>query len=385
MTSNPTFTNQLVVKDGFEISGVNPFVWSGSIIDGTSTGTIRKLGAFELTLSGNNTGFSGGFYIDAGTIHFASDTAAGTGELDLGYTSAVATFSTAAPTIQGLASDSSTSRVNLGTGTTLTINQGSSSLFRGQLLGSGGIVKTGTGTLRLVSASTFSGGTTITGGTLRVGTNGALGTGNVTLNGTTSNLRVDSGATLANAVLFGANGGRLSGTGTFASSIVIGTNTVVAPGNSVGTLAFTSGLTLAPGGSYDVEIQSATGSAGVGWDHVQVTGALTFTATLGTPFALNLISLNSSGSNANISDFSSGAAYSWAIASATSFVGLNVNALALNTAKFTNSLNGGSFSLSTSGNNLLLNFTPVPEPETWALMIAGLAVAGYTRLRHRRR
>jgi autotransporter-associated beta strand protein len=384
MTSSPTFTNQLVVKDGFEIGGVNPFTWSGNIIDGVTTGTIRKLGAFNLTLSGNNGGFSGGFYIDAGTLTFATNTAAGTGSLDLGYTNAIASFTTAAPVLHGLAGDSSTSRVNLATGTTLTINQTASAVFRGQIQGDAAIIKTGSGTLRLESASPFTGGTTLSAGTINAGNTGALGTGTITLNGTTSNLKVDSGATLANAVVFGANGGRLSGGGTFASNIIIGTNSVVAPGSSVGTLAFTGGLSLASGGSYDVEIQSATGSAGTGWDHLQVTGALTFSSNVLSPFALNLISLNSGGSGGNVSNFSSGTNYSWAIASATSFVNFNPAALTINATNFTNALNGGSFSLTTSGTNLMLNFTPVPEPSTWALMIAGLGVTGFARLRRMR-
>jgi hypothetical protein len=54
------------------------------------------------------------------------------------------------------------------------------------------------------------------------------------------------------------------------------------------------------------------------------------------------------------------------------------------TSGFTNPLGVGSFNLSHTGNNLYLNFTPVPEPPTWALMGAGvitLAVAGLRRRR----
>jgi autotransporter-associated beta strand protein len=383
LTSSPTFTNQLLVKDTFEIGGVNSFTWSGNIVDGTSTGTIKKLGASTLTLSGTNSGFSGGFYISEGTINFASNTAAGTGGLDLGSSNATAAFSTAAPTLNRLESDSTSSRVSLAAGTTLTLNQTASTLFRGQIQGSGALVKTGSGTLRLDQASTFVGGTTITAGTVIAANNAALGTGGITLNGSTSQLKLDSSALLANTITFGASGGRLGGSGTFASNVVIGTNTVVAPGSSIGTLAFTNGLTLSPGGSYDVEIQSATGGAGTGWDTLQVTGALTFNSTVGSPFTLNLISLTSTGSLGNVSNFSSGTNYSWAIASATSFVGFNPATMSVNLTNFTNPMNGGGFWLSTSGTNLMLNFTPVPEPSTWALMIAGLGAAAYRRFRRR--
>jgi hypothetical protein len=96
---------------------------------------------------------------------------------------------------------------------------------------------------------------------------------------------------------------------------------------------------------------------------------------------LNLISLNGSGAGGSPVNFSSGSSYSWSIASATSFVGFNPATIALNTSAFTPALSGGVFSLSTSGSNLMLNFTAVPEPSTWALLLAGLGLLGFRKLR----
>jgi autotransporter-associated beta strand protein len=381
LLTNPTFSNQLVVKTDFYLGGANAFTWGGAIVDGTSTGTIRKHGSSNLTVSGNNSGFSGGFTIDEGTLTFASNNAAGTGALDLGSSSGLAAFTAVAPTISQLTGQSTTARVSIATGTTLTINQATSSTFRGQIQGTGGIAKSGTGTLRLETAGSFTGGTTITAGTIDVASTGALGTNAITLNGTTANLKVESSVTLANSLVFGGAGGRLSGHGTFSSSVVLGTNSVVGPGSSIGTLSFTNGLTIASGGSYEFEMQDALAGPGVGWDFVQVSGPLTFTATPIAPFTLNLLSLNSSGASGNPANFGSGNSYSWAIASATSFVGFNPAATSINTAGFTSSLNGGAFSLSTSGNNLLLTFTPVPEPSTWVLLLAGLGIVGIRKLR----
>jgi autotransporter-associated beta strand protein len=383
LTSSPTFVNQLVVQDHFQMGGVNAFTWSGTIVDGTSTGTIRKHGPANLTLSGNNGGFSGGFTVNEGTLTFASNTAAGTGGLDLGFSSGLAAFTTAAPSVTQLSSQSATSRVSVASGTTLTINQASDSTFRGQIQGAGGIVKAGTGTLRLETAGSFTGGTTITAGTLDVASTGALGNNTVTLNGATANLKIEPGVSLANNLVFGSGGGQLSGHGTFSSSVSLGTNSVVAPGSSVGTLTFANGLTLLSGGSYDLEMQNALGAPGSGWDHLQVGGTLTFAATPTLPFTLNLISLNSSGAPGSTANFSAANPYSWTIASAANFVGFNPAALAIDTSAFTSSLNGGVFSLSTAGGNLQLNFTPVPEPSTWALLLAGLGIVGYRRFRRR--
>jgi hypothetical protein len=43
----------------------------------------------------------------------------------------------------------------------------------------------------------------------------------------------------------------------------------------------------------------------------------------------------------------------------------------------------GAFALSLSGNNLMVNFTAVPEPSTYALMALGLGIIGWTVWRRR--
>jgi hypothetical protein len=63
--------------------------------------------------------------------------------------------------------------------------------------------------------------------------------------------------------------------------------------------------------------------------------------------------------------------------------------VALNTSAFSNALNSGTFSLSVTefaggSAGLFLNFTPVPEPSTWALLIAGLGAIGFVSLRRHR-
>lgn len=80
----------------------------------------------------------------------------------------------------------------------------------------GKLVKTGLGELKLTAANTYSGGTTITGGTLTVASNGSLGTGdvevdggNLTLNGLNaikgSNLTIKNGTVTADYNFGGGN------------------------------------------------------------------------------------------------------------------------------------------------------------------------------------
>lgn len=227
----------------------------------------------------------------------------------------------------------------------------------------------------------YSGGTEIKAGRLIAGADDALGTGTIVLNG--GSLGMEPGVVLANPIQFGAGGGTLSGSGPFATPITVGPNAVLAPGNSPGTMTFTSGLTLAGGGTLEFEVQSATGVAGTGYDLVSVSsGDLEITATSGNKFTLRLISLNSGGLAGAVSDFSSNTAYSWLLFRANStdgingFDGIDPDAFAINVDDFVNGLGGGIFTLveGMDGSNpaLFLNFTPVPEPSTYALMAAGL-------------
>lgn len=137
-------------------------------------------------------------------------------------------------------------------------------------------------------------------------------------------------------------------------------------------------MTLAAGGTYDLEVQLANGTAGTGYDLLSISGApLDITATSGSPFTLNLISLTGLGSPGDVSDFSSASPYSWTIAASSSGItGFAANKFFISTANFSNSLGVGSFSVSQSGNNLLLNFTPVPEPSIYAFLLSGLGLAG---------
>ena len=129
------------------------------------------------------------------------------------------------------------------------------------------------------------------------------------------------------------------------------------------------------------EVQAANGAPGTGYDLVKVSaGLLAITATPGSPFTLKLISLNVGGTPGNVSDFNSALGYTWMLItgnSAGGLTGFNANNFLIDASAFSNNLNGGTFSLTTGldGINpaIFLNFSPVPEPSAYALLVLGLA------------
>ena len=205
----------------------------------------------------------------------------------------------------------------------------------GNLFSAGyGLTKAGLGTLNLMAANTFTGPTTVN-------------TGKLLVNGST-----DAGS--AATILAGAT---LGGSGTVSGTV--DNSGILSPGNSPGTLN-TGAVTWESGGSYQFEINNATGTEGAdpGWDLLNISGSLTVAATSGSPFTIQVTSLagSSAGSAAN---FDKTQAYSWRIATASGGVsGFAASKFAIDDSLFQNAKGGGLFSVTQSGNNVYLNFTP---------------------------
>ena len=353
----------------------------------------------SVTLNGANTDFAGPIYAYGSTLTIGNASALGTGPLYLSDSSVNYAF--ANPTLNDLSGDA-VSVISLNSGSVLTLNtdtnQGEYS-YLGSIVGdaTNSVVKTGPGVQYIGSSSissTYAGGTTVSAGTLIAGSSGALGTGTVSV-ASGASFGVDSGVVFSNALSV-ANGAGLVGRGTLQSvgAVTISNGTsltagIPVQGQVIGTLTFaTPQLTLGPGGILNLNVATASGVAGSDYSTVSATGPVVITATSGSPFALNLFSIDPSLLTAGLANFSATQSYSWTFLSGSSISGFNASDFTLSIAGFQNSTTGGVFSITQSGNTLVLNFTPVPEPSTWALMGGGLTVVGfglYRRSRHRAR
>lgn len=303
-----------------------------------TTNTITADTAFSNTGSvtlGNaiaTTTFTGGLDTTAASgTSIAGTVATANTHMDLGAVSLAGTSALSSGT-----GDMNIASVGTG-GNALTISNTGASIatVNGIISQGGSLTKSGTGTLVLDGANTYTGLTTIGGGVLLL--NNSIQHSSLTT--------VQSGATL-------------KGSGTTGALTVAGN---ISPGNSPGTLHTVGDATYSGGGSYTWEINDATGTAGSnpGWDLHDITGGLTIDATAADKFTIEITSLTLANIAGNTADFDKLKNYVWKITSTTTGItGFDANAFALDSSNLTNDINGnvsnGYFSLVLSGNSLEL-------------------------------
>ena len=230
-----------------------------------------------------------------------------------------------------------------------------------------GLRKAGTGRLTLAAANTYTGPTTVAAGTLAI----ASSTGEELA--ASQSLVPFAGATLDLSTVAGGYAvpttQTVGGSGSVSGAVGFGGGATLSPGDVVGTLTVTQSVTLGGGGNYNWQMADAVGTAGEAatWDLLAIGGPLDITATSADPIRLNLWSLaatdpQTSGAAANFDPLAAG---TWTIATAAGGISgfaadkfLIEPAAANGTDGFVNSLNGGAFSVTQSGNALNLMFTP---------------------------
>ncbi len=234
-------------------------------LSGAGEASFAGNGTAVLTLTGDNTGLSGAMTIlSNGIVSISSANNLGTGTLFLSNGTLMTTATMTLGNAVSLSAASSGS-FNTAGGTTLTLNGG--------ITGAGSLVKLGTGTLVLGAPNSYTGGTTVSAGTLQ-GVAGSGIQGNVINNATvvlTGAFNVYNGnmSGTGDVVIQGTVG--LAGTNTYAGT------TTVAAGNLLGALS-PNGLSA---NSTHI-INGALGDLVGGFNGNQAIGALSGSGTVQT-------------------------------------------------------------------------------------------------------
>ncbi|MGN6369692.1 MAG: PKD domain-containing protein, partial [Phycisphaerae bacterium] len=335
----------------------------GGVISGAHS--LTKSGAGTMTLAGTNT-YSTGTTLVSGQLNLNNAAALGTGTFTVnggvidntsGGTLTVTNAQTWAASFTFLGTNNlnmTTGAITLTASTTVTVAAGALAIAS-VISGGFALNKAGSGTETLSAANTYTGGTTVSAGLLYI--NNATGSGTGT------------GAVVV-------NGGTLGGTGTISGSVTTNSGATLGPGVA-GPSAFATGaLTVASGGTFDIDINTST--AGTGYDQLNVTGSVNLT---GSTLHLNGTRPHNAGDTITlISNDSTDAIIG-------TFTGLAEGAVvSLNGVKYTLSYVGGT------GNDVVLtdasptvataaNATPSPVTgTTTALSVLGASSAGESSL-----
>ncbi|MGJ7507002.1 autotransporter-associated beta strand repeat-containing protein [Variovorax sp. GT1P44] len=287
-----SITGSVVDNGALAFNRSDAVAFAGTI---SGSGAVHQIGAGTTTLTADNI-YTGGTTITAGTLQLGGGGTTGS--------------------IVGNVADDGI----------LAFNRSDATAFAGAISGSGAVHQVGAGTTTLMADNTYTGGTTITAGTLQLGSGGTTGaiTGNVVDNGTLTFNRSDavafagaisgSGAvhqagtgttvftgnsstftgttsvtngtlqvngTLGSAAsaLSVAAGGRLGGNGTIGGNVSIADG-ILAPGSSPGTLTIGGDLALAGASTLNYEFGQAGAPGGALNDLTVVGGNLTLDGTL---------------------------------------------------------------------------------------------------------
>ena len=219
-----TITGNIVDNAALRFNRSDTLTIAGTI---SGTGTVTQAGSGTTHLTSNNS-FSGTTTISAGTLQLGSTQASGATSGSLG----------------------SGDVVNNGA---LAVHRQNANTIAGSISGTGTLTNTGVGTVTLLGNNSYSGTTTISSGTVRVGdggTTGTLGTGNIVNNSAFTGLlfnRSDS-MTVAN---------NISGTGSLSqggsgTTILTGTNSYTGTTIGAGTLQIGNGGTTGTLGTGNV-------------------------------------------------------------------------------------------------------------------------------------
>ena len=360
-----TLTNTVDITNSYVLAGAG--------------GLTKSSGVGNFTLSAANTFGGAGVtnIVSAGTLTLGNASALGNasnsfelrsgGTLNLSNISPTfSTFTFAGGSLSGTTNTTMTASSGfVVTEGTLTISN--------RLSGSGGFTQNGPGTTTLSRTNTYSGATTVSQGTLLVGTNGSIASSSAMVNGGLLNVNGAAGAITVNT------GGSLGGSGTV-GALTLNSGGLLNPGNSPGKLTASAAIVLG-GATYNWQISALQGTAGADWDLLSVTGLLDMSGVTSAN-KWNLVVTGDSG----FAGWSGTDSYSYVFAQAASVSGFSstvgddvTNLFNITTSGITSLPNAssspnGDFKVvvGSAGGLTTLNLMAVPEPSAASLMGIGL-------------
>lgn len=306
-----------------------------------------------------------------------------------------------------------------------------------------GLVKLGTNTLTLTGDNTYSGPTIVAAGTLQMGNggnSGSLGTGAVTNNGAivfnrSDSIGVSNSISGTGSLTFNVSGTTtLTGTNSYTGTTSVNAGTLLVNGNNsaaTGAITVASGTTLGGTGTLGgattvqsggtIQGDSGTGTGTLAVRNVTIQSGGTLAVSLGAmdgnqngtnsrlAFASNTLDLKTgavvkftpvagfgawSGGEFVLGTFSNGNSILLDATATTDGQILgeytygagtpNSGPIQLDVAGLPTLLDDSKLTLMRSGNNLVLSFSPVPEPAS-LLTVCGLVIGGVVAVRKLRR
>lgn len=339
--------------------------WGGVPYPATGD-SIVFAGSTRTSPSNNNNGTSQMLYAQSITFNSTAAAFSLLGGYALGIRGSIVNNSSSTQTFNTMGIDLQVPNVEINTAAgNIVFNSGAA------ISGANSLTKTGSANLTLLGNKTYTGATTVSAGTLTIGSTGLVSGSSL--------LDVASNATLNVSAVTGGfvvgSSQTLRGSGTVVGNTTV--NGALQPGNSPGLLSFNNDLTLGNSAVTTMEI-NGTGDRGMVYDAINVGGSLTYDGSLllslGTTFAVGSYTFD-------LFDFGSQTGSFDSVTLGGSYSGSLVNDVGMSTNW---GLTSGDQTWAFDQSTGVLALSVIPEPSPLALSGLGLLALAVSALRKRR-